>query len=93
MILPIAEQAAEQIRSAQEWTIARSRSAYNDVISASRANMATIHHEFLCASLLPRFFTNICGQPGRSICADSFHLDYAGIRCGCVIQPMIMGGV
>ena len=49
MILPVAKQAAQQIRPAQKWTVAGRRSADDDVIAAAVPDVAAIHHELLRA--------------------------------------------
>ena len=83
MILPIRQQRAQQIRSAQHWRIRRRLAADDDVIAAAGAGVAAVHHEFFRAEpRLPRLLVN------RRCAFDEFfpgfawvhvHLDHAGI--------------
>src|SRR5205814_8144696 len=47
VILPVAEQASEQVRAAQNRALRRRRSADHDVVAAAGADVAAIDHEFL----------------------------------------------
>ena len=68
MVLPIRDQAAQQIGPAQEWTIGRGRAAEHDVIAAAGAGVAAVEHELLGAEpRQPRFFVDrrSSSQPSR----------------------------
>ena len=47
MIVPISDQASQQIGTPQEWTLFRGRSAQHYVISAAGPRVLSIQHEFL----------------------------------------------
>ncbi len=47
MVVPIAEQALEQVRAAQQRRVDRARAADGDVIAAAGADMAAVEHELL----------------------------------------------
>ena len=49
VILPVAEQASQQVRAAQNRAVCRRRSADHDVVAAAGADVAAIDHEFLSA--------------------------------------------
>ena len=56
MILPKTNHAAQQIGSPQKRTVAGSRAADHDVVSAAGANVPPVDHEFFAAKPgLPRF--------------------------------------
>ena len=83
MVLPIGDQAPQQIGPAQERRVRRARGADHDVIAAARAGVAAVEHEFLGAEpRLPRFFVE--RRRDRDLIAPALrrmdvHLDHAGI--------------
>ena len=58
MVLPKGDQAAEQVRSSQQWAIGRAGSADRNVIATAGTCMPSIQHEFFRAQP---------GQPGLFI--------------------------
>src|SRR5688572_26117464 len=49
MVVPKCCETAQQIRTTEEWTIGRSRTAQHDVIAAAGAGVSAIEHELLGA--------------------------------------------
>src|SRR3984957_5629784 len=47
MIVPVAEQTAQQVGAAQEWRVRSARAAEYDVVAAAGAGMPAVQHEFL----------------------------------------------
>ena len=47
MVVPVREQAAQQVRPAQERRIGRRRAAEHEVIAAAGAGVAAVDHELL----------------------------------------------
>ena len=83
MVLPIGDEAAQQVGPAQQRAVGRRRAAERDVIAAAGARMPAVEHEFLGAEpCLPRFLVQRFGRRhqlaprGRRM---DIHLDHAGI--------------
>ena len=49
MVLPVGEQAAQQVGPAQQRAVGRRRAAEDDVVAAAGAGVAAVEHEFLRA--------------------------------------------
>ena len=55
MVVPVRDQAREQVRAAQERAVGRRRAAEHEVVAAARADVAAVDHELLAAQpRLPR---------------------------------------
>ncbi len=81
--MPVTDQAAEQSGIAQERGIGGSRSADHNVISAARAGVPAVEHEFFGAqACLTRFFVKDAGifhQLVPTCGGMHVHFDHAGI--------------
>ena len=97
MVVPVRDQAAQQIRPAQDRTIRRRRAAENDVVAPAGADMPAIEHELLgaesgVASLVVQRFDVVdeIGPAGRGL---DVHLDDARVRRDLErLDPGIEGG-
>ena len=96
MIVPVRNEAAQQIRAAQKGGIPDRRAAEHDVIAATRSDMPAVEHEFLGTQ--PAFARGIIKMRGARhelIPARArFHIDLddAGIRRDLEIdEPRIRG--
>ncbi len=68
MIVPVAEQTAQQIGAAQERRVRSARTAEHEVISAAGAGMPAVQHEFLGRQArLPRSLVQKRGALGQLI--------------------------
>src|SRR5262245_29460582 len=66
MIVEVADEARQEIRSTQERTVRRSRPAERDVRAAARADLAPIEREFFRSEpCLARFFVEHLGGVGE----------------------------
>ena len=84
MMLPEADEAREEIGSAQEGAVGRGCASNHDMVTASRSGMTAIEHELLRPkAALARFFI----EGARAL--DEFsptsrrvnvHLDHSGVR-------------
>lgn len=84
MILPKTNHAAQQIGSPQKRTVAGSRAADHDVVSAAGANVPPVDHEFFAAKPgLPRFLVKhrrILHEFVPIVRGLQIHLDDSGSR-------------
>ena len=68
VVLPVADQAAQQVGPAQERAVGRRGAAEHDVVAAAGADMAAVEHEFFGAEpRLPRLLVERVGvaSPAR----------------------------
>src|SRR5262245_22842722 len=94
MVVPIRDETAQQIWPAQEGTVTRSRSAYDDVVAAAGTSMTAIEHELLCTEpRLTRFFVQrrrARYQLTPGVGGMHIDFDHTGIRRHReVIQPRV----
>ena len=92
MVVPVADQAAQQIRPAQERAVGRRRAADDDVVAAAGAGVAAVEHELLGAEpRQPRLFVQrrrVIDQLGPALRRVQVDFDDAGIgRDFEVVQP------
>ncbi len=94
MILPVGQQRAHQVGSPQHWRVARGFAAEDDVIAATGAGMAAIHHKLfrpeprLAGFLIEhrRAFDQFV--PGFA--RVEVYFDYAGVGCnGELVQARV----
>ena len=85
VIVPVADQALEEVRSTQQRRVGGGRTSECDVVAAAGPDMATVHHEFLGTQPgLAGFLVKDVGlfhqlsPGGRWVDID---LDHARIRC------------
>ena len=84
MVVPVADQAAQQVRPAQKRRVRRRRAAEHKVVTAARASVAAIDHKFLAGEAALAglrveklgAFDQLIPTGGRVY----IHLDYAGVR-------------
>src|SRR5688572_32848913 len=94
MVVPVRDEAAEQIRPAQKRTVARSGAAEDEVVAAAGADVPAIDHEFLrrqprlaCILVERRGLFGQLLPGGRRLDVD---FDHAGVRRDVeVTQPWI----
>ena len=95
MVLPITEQAGQQIRTPQYRAVCRRGAANHDMVAPARPDMASIHHElFRTETGSARFFVERCGIGNQLIPIARWveiDLNDSGVRRDFnVIKPMIM---
>ena len=85
MVLPVSDQAAQQVGAAQQRAVRSRAAAERDVVAAAAASVTAIEHEFLSAqSRLPRFFVQRSGvghQFTPGFCGMNIDFDDAGVGC------------
>ena len=100
MVVPVADQAAQQIRPPQERAVRRRRAAEDDVVAAAGAGVAAVEHELLGAEpRLPRLFVERRGltRPAPSqLCAGCMLTSItpgSGVTLKCSSRGSDGGGV
>ena len=96
MVVPVGDQAAQQVRPPQQRAVARRRPADHDVVAAAGAGVAAVDQELLGAETrLPRFLVErgrVLAQRRPARRRLQVDLDHAGVRRDLdVRQPRIVG--